>query len=102
MAIRMRCLVGPPVPMAARQKLGRYGKRGLPLLDCSHGQWFFTTRHHAVRDVLFDLLADLGHKPQREVVSPEQTPEQSSVDSGEMDQSLRTDIVFSEPGARVP
>mmetsp|Transcript_21538 Transcript_21538/g.23476 ORF Transcript_21538/g.23476 Transcript_21538/m.23476 type:complete len:237 (+) Transcript_21538:2353-3063(+) len=101
MAIPMRCLVDPPIPMEGPCPLCRNliapANVAFHLLDCSHGQWFFTTRHHAVRDVLFDLLADLGHKPQREVVSPEQTPEQSSVDSGEMDQSLRADIVFSEP-----
>lgn len=111
MAIRMRCLVDPPIPMEGPCPLCRNlvapANVAFHLLDCSHGQWFFTNRHHAVRDVLFDLLADLGHKPQREVVvSPAvqepQTPEQSSIDSGEMDQSLRADIVFSEPGARVP
>ncbi len=83
MAIRMRCLVDPPIPMEGPCPLCKSliapANVAFHLLDCS----LFTNRHHAVRDVLFDLLADLGHKPQHEVVvSPAaqelQTPEQSA------------------------
>jgi len=66
-ALRMRCLVDPPFPMEGPCPLCKNlvvpANVAFHLLDCSHGQWFFTNRHHAVRDVLFDLLADLVHNP---------------------------------------